>query len=219
MGLEIKADPIEPMTQADALAIIQAEQQAAAQFTRDGLEEAKAADQAIFGHVPPYTVTVDGRPNAPLETVNLLRGEVVFEFDLITDVLKWIASTLADRSPVLSGAYKRGHKLLADGREIQLGGVAPKADEFVFANSVPYARKIEIGKTEAGRAFVIEVPNRIYERTAKDAAARFGNIADVQFGYMELLGGYTLRRSVGRRRARAAGASVASPAIIVKYRS
>ena len=51
----------------------------------------------------------------------------------------------------------------------------PLASEYVFLNTVPYARKIEIGKTESGRDFVIQVPNRIYERTANDAQARFGN--------------------------------------------
>ena len=51
------------------------------------------------------------------------------------------------------------------------GETIPPADEYVFINPVPYARRIEVGKTKSGRPFLIQVPNKIYERTAKDARA------------------------------------------------
>ena len=132
----------------------------------------------------PLTVTVDGVPNAPLETVDPDGGSIIAEWDILVDgLLRWIAEQLVARSPVVSGAYRRGHTLYVDGTEVPIGGdIRPSADaeEYVFLNPVPYARKIEVGKTKAGRAFVIQVPNHIYERTAKDARARFGNQAKIR---------------------------------------
>lgn len=95
------------------------------------------------------------------------------------DVLRWIAGELFDRSPVVSGGYRERHILFADGKavakaeEIVAGVDIPAADEYVFVNAAPYSRKIEIGKTSEGRDFVLQVENRIYERVAEDAQAKF----------------------------------------------
>lgn len=96
------------------------------------------------------------------------------------EMLRWIASELMARSPVVSGTYRSAHTLFADGAEVgsaedvAAGAAIPDAAEYVFVNPEPYARKIEVGKTRAGRDFVLQVPNRIYERTAADAKNRFG---------------------------------------------
>lgn len=218
MALKIKIDPVERATEASVRADLSLPEQrrAAAQFAQEGLNEAKEINRRILGRVPPYTTTVNGHEGAPLESVNPDGGSIIFEFELATEVLQWIGEALLERSPVVSGAYKRGHTLFADGQETTLGGNIPPADEYVFLNEVPYARKIEIGKTESGRDFVIQVENRIYERTAKDARAKFGNTVEIKFVYRQLTNAYTLRQSHGRRKDRARGAPVSAPAIIVK---
>jgi len=43
--------------------------------------------------------------------------------------------------------------------------------------------------TKSGRDFVIQVENRIYERTARDAQAKFGNVAKIRFTYQSTVGG------------------------------
>lgn len=225
MALSIRIDPVEKFTEASLRADLSLpeQRQAAAQFARDGLEDAKKTNRSILGRVPPYTTTVDGRKDAQLESVNPDGGSIIFEFDVgVVDALQWIARALVERSPVVSGQYKRGHKLLADGSETSWpagGGNIPPATEYTFINLVPYARKIEIGKTRAGRAFVIQVPNRIYERTAIDARKeKFGSSADIQFAYRQAVGAYTLKHSSGRRKDRQRGAAVGTPAIIVKFK-
>lgn len=220
MAISVKIDPVERVTTASIRADLSLPEQrkAAAEFARQGIEEAKQINRSVLGRVPPYITTVDGRQGAALESVNPDGGQIITEFELVGDVLVWIASELEARSPVASGRYRRGHTLFADGREIPRGAAVPPASEYIYLNREPYARKIEIGKTESGRAFVIQVPNRIYERTAKDARSRFGNIADIQFAYREMASAYMLRRSSGRRRDRRAGATVSSPAIIVRLR-
>jgi hypothetical protein len=106
------------------------------------------------------------------------------------------------------------------------------AREYTFINMVPYARRIEIGKTKSGRSFALQVENRIYERTAKDAKAKFGKAADIQFGYRESVGAYSLKQDQvsryfigGRiyhaptiRKDRAKGTAVSTPAIIVRLK-
>ena len=116
-------------------------------------------------------------------------------------VLAWIASELRERSPVLSGAYRDAHALYADGgmiadaAEVTEDMEIPEAEEFSFGNDVPYARKIELGVTRAGRAFVIHADPHIYENVADDAASRYGEIADIRFEMRAVLGGEQVRQS------------------------
>lgn len=220
MGLTVKINPIER----DIAAMIrqdlspQEQQKVAAAFAREGIEDAKATNRQILGRVPPLTITVDGRQNAPLESVKPDGGTIIAEFELIEGVLRWIGDELVKRSPRVSGDYIKGHTLFVDGKEVALGGQIPLGDEYIFTNSVPYARKLEVGKTEAGRAFVIQVPNRIYERVSKDARGRFGNQAEIKYAFREFVGAYTLRHSAGRRKDRQRGSTIQAPAIIITSR-
>jgi hypothetical protein len=143
----------------------------------------------VLGRIPPHVTTVDGRRGAPLESVRPDGGQIVTEFELVGDVLKWVANELAERSPVRKGDYLRGHKVFADGVEIDVSAVIPDADEYIFTNVVPYARKIEIGKTRSGRAFVIQVAPRIYELVAQAARRRFGNIVRVRYSFRDIRAG------------------------------
>lgn len=205
--------------------------QIAADYARAGFEEADQTNRTIFGRQIPHTTTVNGGTGGTLESVNPDGGQIAFEWDLVFDVLQWIAKTLIERSPAVSGAYRSGHTLYADGSEIAIDAQIPQAQEFVFANPVPYARKLEVGKTKSGRAFLISMPNKIYERTAKDASARFGNLAKISFEYRDVSGGYQLKHNQAARHFlkngrvyiepsqrpdRMAGSNVPSPAIVVR---
>lgn len=198
------------------------------------IDEAKAKNAAALGRVPPHETFVDGRRNAPLRTVRLRDGVILVEFELILDVLLWIAKTLEERSPVKSGAYRRSHMLFVDRQPVDLSGGLPVADEYVFMNLTPYARRLEVGKTNSGRDFLISVPNRIYIRTGADAAARFGNMADITVAFDRTVDPYLLKRnqrsrrflpggkvyvSPTQRQDRVAGAAVTVPAIVVRHRS
>jgi hypothetical protein len=165
-----------------------------AAFARKEIAVADEQNRRALGTVPPKTVTVDGRQGAPLESVNPDRGTIIAEWSLVGDVLQWIFATLRARSPRLKGKYIEGHTLFADGSECDANN-PPLASEYTFLNLVPYTRKIEIGKTKSGRDFVIQVPNRIYERTADDARSRFGNVAKIRFTYRAAVGGNIARKN------------------------
>jgi hypothetical protein len=176
-------------------------------FAREKIVETSAANARVLGSVPPRTTFVDGREGASLDSVRPTGGVIATEWELVGPVLAWIGKTLAARSPVVTGGYRAGHRLFADGNEIEIDSKEfPAAHEYVFMNLVPYARKIEIGRTQSGRAFVVQVPNRIYERTAADAAARFGALATIVFDFLPAPGA-TSRRAANQSRA---------PAIIVR---
>lgn len=152
------------------------------------------------------------------------------------DPLAYIAQQLRERSPVLTGRWRDAHTLSADGNEVaNAQAIAtgdadiPAADVYVFSNPEPYSRKLEAGKTKAGRDFLVSVQNRIYERVGQDAASKFGDLAEITFGYVP--GDYQLQRDQRVRRFkrgggfsssrpasdRRAGSTLELPAIRIKF--
>lgn len=170
--------------------------QALAEFAREEIEAAKETNRSVFGRVPPYKIVVDGNKGASLDSV---RGDgVIFvEFELLGDVLTFISDMLHQFSPTKTGTYKRSHIILADGQEIAPSGQAPIAAEYVFINTVPYARKIERGSSS-------QAPNGVYEAVSLLARRRFGNIAQIVFAFRSI--------TTGR------GRSDRNPAVVVRLR-
>jgi hypothetical protein len=202
--IRAKIEPIDRWVEATISEVLspEARSRALAEFARQAHREAQSTNARALGAEPPFEQFVDGRVGAALETVRP-DGRIVFEFELINDVLAWIMAALIERSPRRSGAYRAGHRLFADGREVDPAGQVPPADEYSFTNYLPYTRKLEIGKTRGGRDFLVSVPNRIYERTAADAKARFGNAARIGFTFRGIVGG----AQVNQAKAASAGQS------------
>lgn len=222
MAVRTRVEPIEDFIRisVDKMLSPQARSAAIADFAEERLAEAQGLNARTLGRVPDHETVVDGRPGAALESVRPEGGTIVFEFDLVDDVLRWIGQTLVERSPRQSGDYMRGHTLFADGTPVEAGAPLPPADEYVFINLVPYARKIEVGKTKSGRAFVVQVEPRIYERTADDARRRFGNVARIKFSYRSPILGYQPAGSPGAAASQRGGIErdTRAPAIVVTLR-
>lgn len=173
-----------------------------AEFAGEQIEDAKQTNRQILGRMPRYTVAVDGRAGAPLETVKP-DGVISAEFELFDDVLVWIAGQLETHSPRLSGRYAKSHTIFADGVEVDVGAKIPDAQEFVFISTLPYARKIERGESS-------QAPDGVYQVVATLAQRRFGNIAKVTFSYRTALSGSLIGGRAGDR------SSERNPAIIVR---
>ena len=162
-----------------------AQSKAVAAFARGELREAQTINGRALGRVPRHKTVVDGRTEAPLETVKADGGRIVFEFEILVDVLIFIAQTLYAKSPVLTGRYRESHQLYADGVLVTSGAqLAPAADRYTFLNPLPYSRKIEAGKMK------LRVPgsSHVYEQTRQIATRRFGNVAAVRFIYQTVAG-------------------------------
>lgn len=203
-----------------------------ADFARWRLDEADKLNRSAFGYTPKHTTTVDGREGASLESVKPDGGRIVFDFELFSELMKdaieAAIKALRDASPVVSGAYRDGHTLYVNDVAFDEVPQALKpTDTIMVSNPVIYARRIEIGRTISGRSFVMQVPNRIYERVAKNTLApRFGNQIKITFGYVALpdaatvTGGLQTRTphyGIGggkmRKRRQVVGSQVGSPAI------
>lgn len=152
-----------------------------AAFAAETIEEAKAQNKQALGAVPPYEVFVDGREGAPLTSVKP-DGTIRAEFQLVNEALAWISTQLQMHSPVLTGRFAKSHELFADGVDTENPNVAPPAEEYVFINTQPYARKIERGMSP-------QAPDGVYQAVATLAQRRFGNVAKITFSYRTVAGG------------------------------
>lgn len=212
-----------------------AQKQAVANFARSAIAEADDTNRRILGRVPPRTVTVDGQRGAALESVKPNGGSIIVEWEVFGNVLIWIAEKLEERSPRgISGRFVHSWVLFADDVLVLIGKNVPQAERYMFVNTTDYARKIEVGKTKSGRDFVIQVPNRIAERTARDAKSQFGEVAKITSAFVTLQDSYKLqhnqasrsfaaggklRISARQRPDRVKGSSITYPAIIVSQLS
>jgi len=186
-----------------------------ARIAREELKKGQEQNRAALGRVPPHESFVDGRKTDMLESVKP-DGVIVFEFELIEDVLTWIGEALIQHSPVLTGRFRQSFILMADYTVIEPGDPIPtNAQEFAFVNTQPYARKIERGQSP-------QAPDGVMQVIADQAQRRFGNMAKIRFGYRTLLfgainewAGATRRPSPGRRGRQRAEWLRRQPAVIV----
>jgi hypothetical protein len=166
-----------------------AQSRAFADFARKEIDRADADNATVLGRIVPKTITVDGRREAPLDSVRP-DGRIIVEWDVAVDVLQFIAGELIAGSPVGQapdkhpGLYRDSHQIFADGIEIKIGETIPSGtEEIVFLNSVPYSRTLEMGTRR------MRVPLHLYEKTAQKAARRFGNMAKVRFTFRAPIAG------------------------------
>jgi hypothetical protein len=138
------------------------------------------------GYMPMWEAYANRPGNSNLDSV-VLPGPIVYLYRYATEVIEVALTTLQRISPVRSGLYAKSHTIYVDGHPVSRAPTV-MTHEVVISNPVPYARKIEIGKTRSGRPFVIQVPNRIYERTARALQQRYRNVAKITFTYRTIAG-------------------------------
>ncbi len=168
-----------------------------AAFARKEIAEAARHNVRILGGPQPRPeILVDGRRGAALESVKpegVIRAEFAAPIGMI---VREILAMLHTASPVVSGDYRRSHRLFING--VKQRSIPPdfaEGDDIAVGPTVPYARRLEVGRTESGRAFSLQVPPRIVERTGKVAARRFGRLARISVEYRAIGGGRSANRS------------------------
>lgn len=189
---------------------------------RQGHERIMRDQAARAGVFPEWDAYANSPGNTNLDSVRL-PGPIVYRYRYRREIVLAALKALYAASPVQSGAYRNAHTLFVDGVPAS-PEAALTGREVAIANPLPYARRLEIGKTESGRDFLVSVPNRIYERAAKKLAAQYRIAAQISFGYMTVPGSYAVRGRLGasyaiagvrRRRRQRAGAQVQAPAIFI----
>lgn len=207
---------------------------ALAEVWRGAHEDVMRAAQARKGVPPAFVVAVDNdRSKAPEAAQRI----IVSLYDYRREIVTATIDALDRASPRRSGDYIRAHTIFVNGSPV--GKVCPplaEADKVFVANPVPYARRLEIGRTKSGRPFVIQVPPRIYERVAKtEILVKYRNLVRIKFQYVDLSGAHVIKgglspayaaegefRGVGpgkrvmRKRRQKVGEAIRFPAIYIE---
>lgn len=211
------------------------------QVSSEGHTKIMADARSRSGVEPQWDAYANKPGNTNLGSVKL-PGPIVYNYRYPNEVIGWILAELIKASPVGGkgdphpGLYRDSHTLFVNFAPVD--GIPPNirsTDDIFVANPVPYARRLEVGKLDNGRDFLISVPNRIYERIAKKAEAKFKSVARIYSTYATLPNSYTLAKDNPdrqwlknrsrwyyrkRQRAdRAKGAIVKAPAIVVEVLS
>jgi hypothetical protein len=169
-----------------------AQQKLIADVARKAIREADENNRRVAGTTLPKEVFVDGKRDAPLESVNPNGGLILAQWQMIHEVVDYVWQLLVENSPVGSGPYsdghtpgryQRSHTLFADRIELDKPDPNLVAKEWVFMSSVPYARKIERGQSD---------PAAVYETSAAMANARYGNVASIRFTFLDWIGGRSM---------------------------
>jgi hypothetical protein len=126
-----------------------------------------------------YVRHVDGVEGAPEESVRD-GGVIVYDYDRLDIIVAFALDTLRQISPVDKGDYVRSHTLFIDGHPVEDLSGWHQGQKVAIANTQPYARKIEVG----GKKF--RTHPHVYERATHTVTQRFGNIASISFGYMQV---------------------------------
>jgi hypothetical protein len=154
-----------------------------AEFARGELVKADDINTEALGKPPDHITIVDGRRGAEEESNRGNGSTIEYEFQVVlASVFEWIGEQLVLHSPVGTGRdphpglFAKSFLFFADGTEVDPTRPVPKAAEYVFLNSLPYARKIEAGESP-------QAPDGVFEAVASMAAKRFSNVARIGFGY------------------------------------
>lgn len=163
---------------------------------REAHAEVIAAGQARGGVPPDFEVAVDSQKGKAVDAAEKI---IVSIYDYRREVIDFAMEALIKASPKRSGAYIRGHSIYVNGKPVGQSCPPLKETDRVFiANSVPYARRLEIGRTKSGRSFVIQVPNRIYESVAKKIVSPlYRRVVSVSFNYVDLSNAHVIKGGLG----------------------
>jgi len=156
---------------------------AVAAFARERIGEAEQQNQAALGYSPEKETFVNGARSTDFDSVKPGQA-IVAVFDIGSNVVQYVWDMVHTKSPVLSGEFKKSHRIYADGSEVAGPSSVGDAREIIITSVAPYARKIERGQSK-------QAPEGVFEAVAALAMTKYGAIAKVRFTYRAPMGGST----------------------------
>jgi hypothetical protein len=138
------------------------------------------------GIAPELTVVVDGRPGGSLAGVRH-DSTVVLDWNYLREATDAAIHYLQIKGPIRSGDWRKSIVALINGEEWDLGKPIPaNVQSSVVVVTVPYARRLEVGRTRSGRPFVIQVEQHFVEHVSMLLNQRLRDLATFTFGYIDL---------------------------------
>lgn len=168
------------------------------------IQTAEAARLRVLSGSPKptsYRQVVDGIDGAALTAVRP-DGVIVFAWQYLREVVTDTYAALVDRSPRRSGGYIAGIKVLIDGEEGSPADIGGDVKEVVIVATVPYSRRLEVGKRRDGKPFIVQVKPHIVEETAIVARRLWGDLATFEYTVVALSNAYQLKTQASVRRRR-----------------
>lgn len=107
-------------------------------------------------------------------------GTATVQFSAHAPAVDLTLETLERLSPVLTGRYRASHEVLVNGVSVNWPVQIGPRDRVRIVNTMPYARRIELGWSDSA-------PDGVYEGAASIVAGRFPNIR-VRFSYQSVPG-------------------------------
>ncbi len=196
-------------------------------FAREGHDRIMREQTARAGFAPQWDAYANTPANTNIETVKL-PGPIVYRYRYINEVVFETIRALQAASPVDSGEYRDSHFAWVNGYKVNIerNSELKRGDEVFVANTVPYARRLEVGKTDSGRPFVIQVEPDIYKRVMKTVLVpKYGKVVEFRHGYVTLPNAWIIKGRLGptyllasgkaRKRRQQIGEKVRAPAIFI----
>lgn len=148
------------------------------------------------------TMIIDGSRNASVSQIKA-SSRVILDWNYITEAVIKTVGYLRLHGPERSGAWKESIIVLVNGREQPVEEPIPSnVNEATVVVTAPYSRKLEVGRTESGRAFSTQVPQHFVEKAMLLLRSQLRDLATLSFGYVNLSGGHVLSERGRHRRAK-----------------
>lgn len=185
----------------------------AARGERDGLIRAGQAS-------PQYRTLVDGRDNAPEESIRP-GGAIIYRFNTLGQAAIFALAFARERSPALSGTYRRSWFVAVNGKawDGNLNDVPLDAAVWVV-NAAPYHRKIHTGAMQTiGRGICDATRQAVRTRFPNmNASIIFADLSGTAAGWKLPYILQTNGGGRGRRKDTAAGQPMKYPAVVLTAR-
>jgi hypothetical protein len=180
MALRVKLAPINSKVifEADGPASRETIGKAFAEMVAKDIARIDRENTAIIGRKVPHSTAINSAEVAAIPGFIDPAAHVVARWQIEVGAVAYAWDALHRAGPVLKGAYRKSHRIYADGAEVSGPDDTAGAREVLILSIVPYARKIERGRK--GYA-----PGSVYQAVTALTAARYGNIARIKFTYAE----------------------------------
>lgn len=138
------------------------------------------------GMAPELTVVVDGRPGGSLAGIRH-DSTVVLDWNYLREATDAAVHYLQIKGPIRSGDWRKSIVALINGEEWEIDKPIPaNIQSAVVVVTVPYARRLEVGRTRNGRPFVVQVEQHFVEHVSMLLNQRLRDLATFTFGYIDL---------------------------------
>lgn len=167
------------------------------------------------GIAPTLAQVVDSKRGAAFDAVRP-DGVILLEWGYVREVALALLNAIRDAGPKRSGDWAAELVILSDGVQVSDAKMIPHlAQEVKVVSTVPYARRLEIGKTRRGDPFILDDEDfRLVERTALRLRKVYAEVAKVSFGYVSLTNAHQLTNRNARRGR--GGGEVRYPAALIQ---